>query len=183
MVTRNCVSEGLCISSDHAGEEPLALPGGLPGRWHGDRLGDAGRRDLVPACGGAAAERCSAFSRCLFFDFRAAEATDREKLPTAFERDVEDAKLLVQVIEYYHQGLLQSPEALDYLQRRGIGSEEAIRTMVLIDPVRNPVCHYRKLKKLLRSRCVIAVGTHITVRPPHKTEQAQFGHSASTLGE
>src|ERR1700722_18565371 len=34
-----------------------------------------------------------------------------KKLPTALERDVEDAKLLVQVIEYYHQSLLQSPEA------------------------------------------------------------------------
>ena len=54
-----------------------------------------------------------------------------KKLPTALERDVEDAKLLVQVIEYYHQSLLQSPEALDYLQRRGIGSEEAIRTFKL----------------------------------------------------
>ena len=51
-----------------------------------------------------------------------------KKLPTALERDVEDARLLVQVIEYYHQSLLQSPEALDYLKRRGIASEEAIRT-------------------------------------------------------
>ena len=32
-------------------------------------------------------------------------------------------------------------------------------------------------------RRVIAVGTHITVRPPHKTERAQFGHSASTSGD
>jgi hypothetical protein len=45
------------------------------------------------------------------------------KLPTALERDAEDAKLLVQVIDYYHQSLLQSPEALAYLKRRGIGSE------------------------------------------------------------
>jgi len=51
-----------------------------------------------------------------------------KKLPTALERDMEDARLLVQVIEYYHQSLLQSPEALDYLKRRGIASEEAIRT-------------------------------------------------------
>ena len=28
----------------------------------------------------------------------------------------------------------------------------------------------------------IPVGTRITVRPPDKTERAQFGHSASTLG-
>jgi DNA primase catalytic core len=54
-----------------------------------------------------------------------------KKLPTALERDMEDAKLLVQVVEYYHQSLLQSPEALDYLKRRGIGSEEAIRTFKL----------------------------------------------------
>ena len=51
-----------------------------------------------------------------------------KKLPTALARDMEDARLLVQVIEYYHQSLLQSPEALDYLKRRGIASEEAIRT-------------------------------------------------------
>ena len=54
-----------------------------------------------------------------------------KKLPTALERDVEDARLLAQVIEYYHQSLLQSPEALDYLKRRGIASEEAIRTFKL----------------------------------------------------
>ncbi len=29
---------------------------------------------------------------------------------------------------------------------------------------------------------VIAVGTLITERPPHRTERAQFGHSAPTLG-
>ena len=28
----------------------------------------------------------------------------------------------------------------------------------------------------------IAVGTHITARPPHRTERARFGHSAPTLG-
>ena len=28
----------------------------------------------------------------------------------------------------------------------------------------------------------IAVGTHITERPPHRSEQAQFGHSAPTSG-
>jgi DNA primase catalytic core len=53
------------------------------------------------------------------------------KLSSAIERDVEDAKLLAQVIDYYHETLLASPEALDYLKRRGIGSEEAIRTFKL----------------------------------------------------
>ncbi len=53
------------------------------------------------------------------------------KLPTPIERNAEDAKLLCQVIEYYHETLLNSPEALDYLKRRGIGSEEAIKTFKL----------------------------------------------------
>ncbi len=53
------------------------------------------------------------------------------KLPTALERNIEDAKLLAQVIEYYHESLLGSPEALEYLKRRGIGSQEAIRTFKL----------------------------------------------------
>jgi DNA primase catalytic core len=53
------------------------------------------------------------------------------KLPTALQPNQEDAKLLVQVIEFYHQTLLQSPEGLAYLQRRGIGSPEAIETFKL----------------------------------------------------
>lgn len=54
-----------------------------------------------------------------------------KKLPTTLERDASDAKLLAQVIDYYHQSLLQSPEALAYLEKRGVGSPEAIRTFRL----------------------------------------------------
>src|SRR5882724_11090742 len=36
-----------------------------------------------------------------------------KKLPTALEQGAEDAKLLVQVIDYYHRALLQSPEAIE----------------------------------------------------------------------
>ncbi|MFZ1903913.1 MAG: toprim domain-containing protein [Steroidobacteraceae bacterium] len=53
------------------------------------------------------------------------------KLPSAFERDTEDRRLIAQVIEYYHQTLLETPEALEYLKRRLIGSSEAIRTFKL----------------------------------------------------
>jgi len=49
-----------------------------------------------------------------------------KKLPTTLERSAEDAKLLIQVIEYYHQALKNSPEALAYLEKRGIASSEAI---------------------------------------------------------
>ena len=54
-----------------------------------------------------------------------------KKLAMPLEREADDARLLGQVIEYYHQTLLQNPEALDYLQLRGIGSEDAIRTFKL----------------------------------------------------
>ncbi len=48
------------------------------------------------------------------------------KLPTPLEADSEDAQLLGQVVDYYHQTLKQSPEALAYLEKRGIASAEMI---------------------------------------------------------
>jgi len=54
-----------------------------------------------------------------------------KKLPIPLAPDQADAKLLVQVIDFYHQTLRQSPEALSYLERRGIDSTEAIETFQL----------------------------------------------------
>jgi DNA primase catalytic core len=54
-----------------------------------------------------------------------------KKLPMPIAPDAEDAKLMAQVIEYYHETLLASPEALNYLKHRGIGSDEAIKTFKL----------------------------------------------------
>jgi DNA primase catalytic core len=54
-----------------------------------------------------------------------------KKLAMPIATDAEDAKLLGQVIEYYHETLLASPEALGYLNRRGIGSDEAIKAFKL----------------------------------------------------
>ncbi len=51
------------------------------------------------------------------------------KLPTL--ASVEDQRLLAQVIGYYHETLRDSPEALDYLTRRGIGAADAIQTFQL----------------------------------------------------
>jgi len=50
------------------------------------------------------------------------------KLPPPVAFDADDQTLLRQVIDYYHERLQQTPAALDYLRRRGIGSEEAIAT-------------------------------------------------------
>lgn len=49
--------------------------------------------------------------------------------PVAFDAD--DQTLLRQVIDYYHERLKQTPAALAYLQKRGLGSEEAIATFKL----------------------------------------------------
>lgn len=49
-----------------------------------------------------------------------------KKLPTALETHAGDATLLRQVIDYYHETLKQSPEALAYLEKRGIANAEAI---------------------------------------------------------
>jgi len=53
------------------------------------------------------------------------------KLPTALESDADDARLLLQVVDYYHETLKQSPEALAYLEKRGIASGEAIERFKL----------------------------------------------------
>jgi DNA primase len=58
---------------------------------------------------------------------RPAKHSTVRKLPTALERNAEDAKLLAQVIEFYHQTLLQSPDALEYLAKRGLSSSEAVK--------------------------------------------------------
>ena len=67
-----------------------------------------------------------------------------KKLPMPIAADAEDARLLAQVIEYYHETLLGSPEALDYLNRRGTGSEEAIKTFKLGFANRTLGYRYRK---------------------------------------
>ena len=54
-------------------------------------------------------------------------ATDRlpkrsrtQKLPSALANDVDMQTALRQVMDYYHETLKQSPEALDYLESRGL---------------------------------------------------------------
>lgn len=47
-------------------------------------------------------------------------------LPAPIERDADDTQLLNQVAAYYHDTLQRSPEALAYLQERGIDSPDAI---------------------------------------------------------
>lgn len=48
------------------------------------------------------------------------------KLLLPMDRNAEDRELLLQVVSYYHETLKQSPEALKYLEGRGLKSSEMI---------------------------------------------------------
>ena len=48
------------------------------------------------------------------------------KLPAPVDRDVDDAAMLEQVIGFYHETLKQSPEALAYLEKRGLVHPEIV---------------------------------------------------------
>ena len=52
--------------------------------------------------------------------------TDAVKLETPFEASAEDSQVLRQVVDYYHDTLKQSPEALKYLQGRGLDHPEMV---------------------------------------------------------
>lgn len=53
------------------------------------------------------------------------------KLPPPLAAEADNQTALHQVIDYYHQTLKQSPEALDYLESRGLKSAELIDTFKL----------------------------------------------------
>ena len=57
---------------------------------------------------------------------RSRGTTAAVKIKTPFQTNVEDARVLQEVTDYYHATLKQSPEALKYLQSRGLGHPEMI---------------------------------------------------------
>ena len=48
------------------------------------------------------------------------------RLAPPIDRDADDEKLLVQVVSFYHDALKQSPDALEYLRKRGLEEPEVI---------------------------------------------------------
>ena len=48
------------------------------------------------------------------------------KLPPPVAREADDRALLLQVVDYYNETLKQSPEAMKYLESRGLKSSEII---------------------------------------------------------
>lgn len=53
------------------------------------------------------------------------------RLPTPVQQTAADGELLGQVVDYYHRVLKESPEALEFLRRRGIDHPEALSTFKL----------------------------------------------------
>jgi len=53
------------------------------------------------------------------------------RLSSPVSDDVEDAELVGQVVDYYHRTLLESPEAQEYLTRRGIWDPDAVKLFKL----------------------------------------------------
>jgi DNA primase catalytic core len=54
------------------------------------------------------------------------DSTTAVKLEAPFQADAEDREILDQVVTYYHETLKQSPEALKYLESRGLTHPEMI---------------------------------------------------------
>ena len=64
-------------------------------------------------------------------DTSAKKRNTKQKLPSPLAADADVQTLLRQVVDYYHQSLKQSPEALAYLEKRGLNHPELIDTFKL----------------------------------------------------
>jgi len=62
---------------------------------------------------------------------RPGKAQWSHKLPSPVKADADDAQVLAEVVDFYQETLAASPEALEYLERRGIRSGEAIQRFKL----------------------------------------------------
>ncbi|MBL4827101.1 MAG: toprim domain-containing protein [Spongiibacteraceae bacterium] len=60
-----------------------------------------------------------------------AKLSRKQQLDELFSTDTEAQTLLNQVISYYHETLLQNPEALAYLEKRGLGDQALIKRFQL----------------------------------------------------
>jgi DNA primase len=62
---------------------------------------------------------------------RPVKSSSVPKLPAPVSRDADDRALLLQVVSYYHETLKETPEALKYLESRGLKSSEMIERFQL----------------------------------------------------
>ncbi len=62
---------------------------------------------------------------------KVAQRSTTQKLASDFTSEADDQALMRQVIDYYHESLKESPEALDYLEQRGLKAAGLIETFKL----------------------------------------------------
>ncbi len=53
--------------------------------------------------------------------------SDVRRLENPFEPEAGDAELMAQVVDYYHERLFKTPDAMDYLKKRGLGNEAMLK--------------------------------------------------------
>jgi DNA primase len=78
---------------------------------------------VVPACGGAAAGR----RRALEASLPPRNPLDRHEAPSLLPQGAGERELLERVVDFYAQTLRESPEALAYLERCGLGDPELLK--------------------------------------------------------
>ncbi len=97
--------------------------------------------------------------------------TRRAKLPAPVALDAGEHELLDQVIGYYYETLLASPEALACLERRGIASRELIEQLKLPRLGTLRPKQPRRGRRVLESQCFrgqferVARNNHVMSRP------------------
>lgn len=67
-----------------------------------------------------------------------------QKLPCPLDEEADGSDLLDQVVDYYHETLKTSPEALAYLEQRGIADDEAVDRFRIGYANRTLACGCRK---------------------------------------
>ena len=104
------------VAGHQSEEESVALPGSLPDGRHGDRLGD----EAEGVSFRHAVELLRADRPALAKPLPAGEAVDSAQAGAARRPRGRRCAMLEQVVGYYHETLKQSPEALAYLEKRGL---------------------------------------------------------------
>jgi DNA primase catalytic core len=64
-------------------------------------------------------------------EHKVAQRSTTQKVASVLTREADDQALMRQVIDYYHETLKESPEALDYLEQRGLRAAGLIETFKL----------------------------------------------------
>jgi DNA primase len=100
--------------------------------------------------------------------------TESVKLEAPFANDDDDQRVLRQVVDYYHETIKESPEALKYLQSRGLEHSEMVAHFLL--GFSNRTLGYRLPEKNRKS------GAEIRGRLQKLGIMRESGHNGNPVG-